>query len=394
MTPPDFLDRVFQKSCADMSEIPPDAIHCVVTSPPYEMQRRYSDDPQDHGNHAGAEFIERLRPAMREVLRVLRPDGSAFFNFIHTQIGGFASPTLHKFPALLEESGFKIVQPLSWLKTNARPSADPRLLKPSVEMIYHVAKTKDYFADKDTVRVPSIWAGRDHRATKYNPLGGDRGNWFCPALDQISKMSLHDVLQVFLGDGVDVLPLRKSQEQSTIHPAKMPDELADWLIRYGSRPGDTVLDPWAGSGTSLCRAKVLGRHWVGYELSADYARLAEERIARVTFGEALGGEAVSATVAARKLSMRAKPVILAKKACRACGKPYEPKRRWQTSCSSKCRYTHWNRANTRYIGRKTDGKTTDVAGGGGGGAPSAEDALRVDVEKEDSPQKGSGPGAI
>lgn len=345
---PNFENRIYAKSCDTMNEVPDGTVDCIVTSPPYEMQRRYGEDPQDHGLYRGSAFISRLEPALREAHRVLRPDGNAFFNFLHSSVGGVTSPTLHMFPAALEQAGFKIVQPLYWLKVNARPTADPRLMKSAVELVYHTVKTLDYYADKDAVRVQSVWAARDRRVHKYNPLGGDRGNWFCPALDQIYKLSLQDVLQAVLGDGVDALPLRKSQEQLSIHPAKMPDELAEWLIRYGSRPDALVCDPWTGSGTTLCRAKALGRRWVGYELSTAYAAQAEARVEAVRVGEAVGeSPAPGLALQSGTGETLVGPTPPAEGSCRQCGARFRPKRQWQAFCSSRCRYTHHNRDNTR-----------------------------------------------
>lgn len=340
-----YADRVVAKSCSAVAEIPDGVVPCVVTSPPFEAIRKYSDHHADIGRFRGAEFIERMRGPMEQVRRVLRSDGSAFINFHYQKAGGFASPTLHRFPALLEEVGFRIVQVLYWVKTNAHPTGDARLLKPAVEPIYHVAKEEEFLVYKDAVRRPSLWAGRDARSWKYNPLGADPGSWLCPALERLNRMSIQEVLGAVLDPESNACPLRKSQDQATLHPARMPDELADWLILYGSRPGDLVLDPFLGSGTTACRAKALGRHYLGFELVPEYAKLAEERLAQIEFGEALekrGGTSLQKPVAP---SMKASEPLPRSRVgvCRACKKNFALKKRWQAFCSSACRYKHHNR---------------------------------------------------
>lgn len=396
VTPPAFADRIFTKSCADMSNLPAGSIHCVVTSPPFETQRDYSADVENLGNYRGDEFIVRMRAPVREVFRVTRDDGSAFINFMPGRKDGFVSPTLSSFPMLLEESGFKIVQIMWWIKTNARPSADPRVLKNAAEPIFHVVKTRDYFVNKDAIRRPSLYAGRDQRSWKYNPLGADRGNWLCPALERLNTMSVQEVLGAVLDPEGNALPLKKTQDQASLHPAKMPDELADWLILYGSRPGDTILDPFLGSGSSACRAKALGRHYVGFETVPEYAKLAEERVALVRFGEALEGSVTrSATAAKPKVPFLATAPSSWNRSCRTCGKPFTTKKRSQVSCSSRCRYTHANRANTR-VGaiRGNNGEEADVAGGGAESPAQQKDAVHMDEQTTRPASKGPGSTAV
>lgn len=387
------IDRIIRKSCASLAELPDGSVHCVVTSPPYETQRDYSPDAENLGNYRGDEFIARMRAPMRELFRVLADDGSAFINFMAGRQDGFVSSTLYAFPQLLEESGFKIVQVLSWIKTNARPSADPRVLKNAAEPIFHVVKSKDYFVDKDAIRRPSLYAGRDPRSWKYNPLGADRGNWHCPALERLNKMSIQDVLGAVVDPEGNVLPLKKTQDQASVHPAKMPDELADWLILYGSRPGDTILDPFLGSGTSACRAKALGRHYVGYETVPEYAKLAEERIAQVRFGEALEDTVSQRTSGPKpKAPVKAAALDSPDRSCQSCGRTFTTKKSWQAFCSSKCRYTHHNHANTRVTAvRGNNGIEADVEGSRDKGPAQSEDSLQLDEREENPSPEGDGP---
>ena len=71
----------------------------------------------------------------------------------------------------------------------------------------------------------------------------------------------------------------------------MPEQLLGRIIRVSSNAGDIVLDPFAGSGTTLAVAKKLGRQWIGCELSEEYVRAATERLMRVDVGAPLDGPA-------------------------------------------------------------------------------------------------------
>jgi site-specific DNA-methyltransferase (adenine-specific) len=77
------------------------------------------------------------------------------------------------------------------------------------------------------------------------------------------------------------------------HPATFPDKLADDVIRCFSRPGDLVLDPMCGSGTTLAMALRAGRSAIGIEIAEDYATLARERIAREQGGSVLDNTLVA-----------------------------------------------------------------------------------------------------
>lgn len=77
---------------------------------------------------------------------------------------------------------------------------------------------------------------------------------------------------------INTEPRRRYQGGVEDHPAVMPMTLARRCIRMTSRPGDTVLDPYAGSGTTLLAAKELGRNWVGIELKTAYMELIERRM--------------------------------------------------------------------------------------------------------------------
>lgn len=382
--PPLYIDQVYAKSCSDMAELPDASVDLVVTSPPYEAMRSYSDHPEDLGNAQGPEFVGLMRKPVAEIHRVLKPAGSAFVNFQHQNLGGFASPTLYLLPALYVEQGFHIVQVLYWIKTNAHPQNDPRLLKTAVEPIYQLAKTKDYYANKDAIRRPSLHAGKDKRTWKYNPMGADPGSFLCPAIERLRGLSVQDVLLQVLDPEGSALPYPKSQDQATVHPAKMPEELARWLVLYGSRPGALVLDPFLGSGTTACMAKALGRRFVGYELNPEYASLARRRLAQIQPGDFPPTEPIR--MRAPRLPER--PSGLQEAFCPVCGTPFIPNKPWQKFCSAQCRYKHHN------AGRKHDPEKTDAQGSSSASQVPPQDALRLDQRQKDTPPQGGGEAPV
>ena len=79
------------------------------------------------------------------------------------------------------------------------------------------------------------------------------------------------------------------KEREGFHGCQMPEQLLARIIRASSNPNDLVLDPFGGSGTTLCVAKKLGRQWMGFELSEEYAERIRERMERTQIGDPLDG---------------------------------------------------------------------------------------------------------
>ena len=357
----------------EFSLIPDNIVDAIVTSIPFEMMRHYSDNPEDLGNFQGRDFIEKLEPVIWEWSRLLKRTGNLFVNFQPQTVGGALSPTAWLLPQILSKS-FHIVQELTVLKSNAMPSNDPKRLKPSVERVYHcVIDRSAYVVFKDAIRRPSRWADRDNRPWKYSDKGADPGSALCPALERIRRMSEKDVLTRLLGEDGDVLTIAKTQNQSTIHPAKMADEVARWLILYGSPPGGMVADNFCGSGTTLTQAKALGRHFIGGDLNPAYVRQAETALAQVQFGHLLD-PAMPEPARIRPAPRQDAPGALKRPllACRHCGRDFEPRKGWQAFCSPNCRFHHHNEK------RRKDDKEAHARRSRPVTAPKPQDAIQLD----------------
>ena len=248
----DYINKVLCGSATELDGLPDEVIDLIFTSPPYEKLRHYSDNPEDLGNYQGKEFVNMLKPILAECLRTLKPTGSLFLNFQAPNLGGFTSPSEYLIPHVaVEELGFQLVQTHYWVKPNAMPTPAAKVVKDAVEVVWHFAKGKDFFVNKDALRVPSTTAEKDNRPHKFNPQGKDAGNAFFELV---------------------------APDQQHGHPAKMPLPVAERFILYGSKAGDVVLDPFCGSGTTLVAAKKHGRAYVGYEMNPAYADFAREAL--------------------------------------------------------------------------------------------------------------------
>src|SRR5258708_7580818 len=211
-----FFDQVYCKSSENMPELPDNSVDLILTSPPYEDARHYSNDPRDLGNFSGEEYLARLGVVLVECYRVLKPTGSLFLNFQGMMREGKYSLLENRIPlAAVDELGFIYIQPHYWYKPNAHPTNAPRNLKHTTELICHFAKSDQYQVNKDSIREPSYCAERDPRRGKYHPQRKDPGNGF---------WTLQKQLRAAKDPGDSIFVVKKLQDQSTPHPAKMPEE--------------------------------------------------------------------------------------------------------------------------------------------------------------------------
>jgi len=256
-----YLNRILVEDCLDgmRRRLPDGAVDVVVTSPPYNIGVRYSvhDDnlPLD-------EYLDWMGELARECRRVLREDGSLFFN-----IGDRPSDELRALRVALRiTEHFRLQNTIHWIKSLAAPEQDvnmghykpvnsPRYLNNAHEYIFHFTPHGSVGLDKLAVGVPyrdKSNIGRWKRATRDLR---DRGNtWFIPY---------------------------ETVTGAKPHPSAFPDRLPEMCIRlHGLReePPLMVLDPFAGTGTTLVAAQRLGCRYVGFEIDPAYARTARTRL--------------------------------------------------------------------------------------------------------------------
>ncbi|MCX7419246.1 MAG: site-specific DNA-methyltransferase [Planctomycetia bacterium] len=249
--------------------LPAETIQCCVTSPPYWGLRDYNH-PGQIGAEASPElYVENLVAIFREVRRVLRKDGTVWLNVgdgyarnggtgncgPNAVVGntkklvqkrnckvpdcwGLKDRDLMGLPWRvafgLQSDGWILRSRITWIKKTAMPESVKNRPTNATEEVFLFSKSPTYFYDPNGVREPS---GANLR--NYWILGPDTS-----------------------GNG---------------HPAAFPRELARRCILLGSREGDTVLDPFGGSGTTSVAAKELGRHSILVELNPTYAKMSKER---------------------------------------------------------------------------------------------------------------------
>jgi len=149
------------------------------------------------------------------------------------------SGTLHNHPligVILKQLDFWLINDIIWYKRNAAPLLAANRLAPSTELIWLASKSKKYFFDYKTAK----------------DLNGGK--------------QMRNLWEI------------NAQRHKTKHPTEKPETLLERIILLGSKQGDTVLDPFMGSGTTGVVARNLKRDFIGFELCANYFAIAEHRI--------------------------------------------------------------------------------------------------------------------
>ncbi len=268
-------------STQSLAIIPSNSIACIVTSPPYFQQRDYGHADQLGSEENPETYISNLRKVFRECHRVLKPDGVFWLNLGDKFLSGRLLGMPWRTALALGEDGWFLRSDVIWHKPNAMPSSVASRPTTDHEYLFLFSKSDKYRYFADAIREPHVTfsemsrmkGGRKH----FGKIGGtpEQGK-------NSGNTNLHNGRwdQAFhpLGRNkrtVWSIPLSKFRGA---HFAVFPEKLVETCVLAGSDVGDTVLDPFCGSGTTLVVAKRLGRCFVGVENNADYCLIAKKRV--------------------------------------------------------------------------------------------------------------------
>jgi DNA modification methylase len=284
---------------------------CALTSPPYFGLRDYGAAGQLGLEPTVNDWVRDLRQVCREVSRVLTPTGALWLNLGDSfsrdpKLGAPAKGLLlapERLLLALADDDWIVRTKVIWSKSNAGPSSVKDRPSLSYEVIYFLVRQRQYFFDLDSIRE----AYRSAEGRRTGQMRTSRPEWAGPLAASRTGLDRAGQARNPLGRTPgDVWTVATRGLRGTPHPAIFPRELArrpilascpvevctqclvgrkelDRAMPCGcgapTRPG-RVMDCFMGSGTTALVAEELGRDWLGIELNADYARLAEVRLGR------------------------------------------------------------------------------------------------------------------
>lgn len=236
-----------------MKEIPDGSVDLTVTSPPYDNLRTYNGTLNDWTEGKWKEIIA-------ELFRVTKDGGVVVWIVGDATIKGSETGTSFKQALWAMECGFRLHDTMIWWKRNAMPQVARNRYTQAFEFMFVFSKGAPRVAE--LLREPSKAAGKERTRTAGNAESIDRTRTNVTAATKIRQ----NIVDVPVGG------------YSHGHPSTFPEALARDHILSWSNPGDTVLDPFMGSGTTGKMAIFEWRNFIGIERDEGYFEVAEKRI--------------------------------------------------------------------------------------------------------------------
>ncbi|WP_149538606.1 site-specific DNA-methyltransferase [Siccirubricoccus phaeus] len=248
------LDQVLVGDCVElMRQLPPASVHAIFADPPYNLQlkgdlRRPDDSLVDGVDEAWDRFADLAtydsftRDWLGEARRVLRKDGTIWV------IGSYHN--IFRLGTALQDLGFWVLNDVIWRKANPMPNFRGRRFTNAHETLIwaaHGAESRYRF---------------NYAAMKsLNEEVQMRSDWFIPLCTGAERL--------------------RDEKGAKLHPTQKPEALLHRVILSCTQPGEVVLDPFLGTGTTAAVARRLGRRYIGLERDPAYAAAAKARIASV-----------------------------------------------------------------------------------------------------------------
>ncbi|WP_297255050.1 site-specific DNA-methyltransferase [Bosea sp. (in: a-proteobacteria)] len=249
------LDQILVGDCvAAMNALPPASVDLIFADPPYNLQlggdlRRPDDslvDAVDDDWDKFASFSDYdafTRDWLTAARRLLKPDGALWV------IGSYHN--IFRVGATLQDLGFWMLNDIVWRKANPMPNFRGRRFTNAHETLIWAARGE---TSRYTFHYEALKGGNDDLQM--------RSDWYLPLCTGEERL--------------------KDAGGAKVHPTQKPEALLARVLLSASNPGDVILDPFFGTGTTGAVAKALGRRFIGLERDPVYAKAARQRIAAVT----------------------------------------------------------------------------------------------------------------
>jgi DNA modification methylase len=258
-----------------LKKVPKGSVQAIITSPPYALRRKkkYGNLPQD-------EWVEWFLGFAQEFRRVLKRNGSLVIEIGGAWMPGVPVRSIYHFELLVElvrKKKYYLAEEFFWFNKAKMPSPAEWVtvrrvrVKDAVTPIWWLGKTAKPFANNkkvlkpysaDMLRLFERGYNRGKRPSGYNVKEGftkNNGGAIPPNLIEIAHTRSIDAYQTYCRD-----------KGLTLHPARFPREVPEFFVKFLTKPGDLVLDPFGGSNMTGAVAEELGRRWIAFDKTEEY----------------------------------------------------------------------------------------------------------------------------
>lgn len=251
-----------------LKTLPDNSVDLIVTSPPYADQRKNT-----YGGIAPKQYVAWFLPISEQLFRVLKPTGTFILNIKEKVVDGERSTYVLELILEMRKQGWLWTEEFIWHKKNCYPGKWPNRFRDAWERLLQFNKQKHFNMYQEEVMVPV-------------------GNWAKTRLRNLSKTDqIRDNSKVGSGFGKNIsnwLGREKAYPTNVLflatecnnkqHSAAFPVDLPKWFINLFTKPGDTVLDPFMGSGTTVLVANRMHRNAIGIDIVPEYYDLVKKQI--------------------------------------------------------------------------------------------------------------------
>jgi len=266
------LDAIICGDCREvLAELPADSVDLVITSPPYADQR-----VKTYGGIHPDRYVDWFKPIAVELKRTLKPTGSFVLNIKERVVDGERHTYVLELILMMRRMGWRWVEEYCWHKKNCHPGKWPNRFRDAWERCLQFTKSPNFKMNQEEVMVPvGEWSKGRLKNLSETDLVRDESDTGSGFGKNVSNWVGRDLVYP-----TNVLHLATVCNNRN-HSAAFPEELPAWFIRLFTDPGDVVLDPFAGVGTTALAAKRLDRRYIGIEIKEEYCKIDEEELKKI-----------------------------------------------------------------------------------------------------------------
>jgi site-specific DNA-methyltransferase (adenine-specific) len=253
--------RLFLGDAAkELKKIDDESVDLVVTSPPYADQRK-----QTYGGIQPDEYVEWFMPIAAELQRVLKPTGTFMLNIKERVVAGERHTYVLELIIAMRQQGWLWTEEMIWHKKNCYPGKWPNRFRDAWERLLQFNKQKHFNMYQDAVMVPTgDWA----KSRLKNLSDTDRTRDESKVGSGFGK-KIENWIGRSMAYPTNVMHMATECGNKS-HSAAFPEALPEHFINLFTREGDTVLDPFMGSGTTITVAERMARNAIGVEILREY----------------------------------------------------------------------------------------------------------------------------